>query len=404
MSAGSSQVPAIIVVNAGSSSLKLSIFAVTEDTPPALLLHGELSGIATQHPVLSISDSQGATLDTERFEAHQVTSHSDAYQRMRAALSRKSDEFSPIAVGHRVVHGGVFYEGPVVIDAEVKATIQQLTELAPLHQPPALSGINAVEEQAPDILQVAGFDTSFHFHRDPLTQLTGLPYHFYEQGLRRFGFHGLSYEYIAQQLACHNPELAEQRIVVAHLGAGASLCAMQGGRSINTTMSLTPLDGLPMGTRCGALDPGLMLYLLKQGTSIDELRELLYYDSGLKGLSGVSSDMRELLEDDSPRSRRAVDFFTFRVAEEFGRMAVSLGGVDALIFTGGIGEHSAAIRSAVCERLAPLFDTRLDQAANNAPSPQHISSADSRCQVLVMPTDEEGMLARHVWKFWQQHH
>ncbi|MGJ8523546.1 Propionate kinase [Carnimonas sp. R-84981] len=404
MSSRSTHIPVIIVVNAGSSSLKLSIFTVTRDTPPSLMLHGELSGIGNQHPALTISDSSGNTLSTAHFEAHQASNHSDAYQHMRDALDRESEAFSAVAVGHRVVHGGVFYEAPVVIDANVKATIEQLTELAPLHQPPALAGINAVEEQAPQLLQVAGFDTSFHFHRDPLTQLTGLPYHLYEQGLRRFGFHGLSYEYIAHQLACQQPALARQRIVVAHLGAGASLCALRDGRSINTTMSLTPLDGLPMGTRCGSLDPGLMLYLLKQGTSIDDLRKMLYYDSGLKGLSGISSDMRELLEDNSPRCQRAVEFFTFRVAEEFGRMAVSLGGVDALVFTGGIGEHSAAIRTAICERLAPLFGTLLDETSNHADAPQRISSADSRCQVLVMPTDEEGMLARHVWEFWKQRH
>ncbi|ANF57064.1 acetate/propionate family kinase [Halotalea alkalilenta] len=394
--------PVIIVVNAGSSSIKLSIFSVGDDEPPRLHTHGQLEDIGGHQPKMKLESAGGELLLDEHFGADEVPDHGAAYAKLREAVKERLEGFSPVAVGHRVVHGGTRFDAPVVIDESVKREIESLTVLAPLHQPHALAGIEAVERIAPDVLQVAGFDTSFHFHRDPLSQLTGLPYEYFEHGIRRFGFHGLSYEYIAKALVEEAPALAERRLVVAHLGNGASLCALHRGKSVDTTMSLTPLDGLPMGTRSGSLDPGILLYLLGRGMPLDELRRLLYYESGLKGLSGISNDMQELLESDEPRARLAVDFFVARIAEGCARMAVALGGLEGLIFTGGIGEHAAQIRARVCALLAPLFGVELDPAANGAERPRLISSTASRFEVRVLPTDEEGMLAEHVWRLWRE--
>jgi acetate kinase len=395
------QHPGIVIVNAGSSSIKLSFFEL-DAQGPAIYAHGHMEGIGTHRPHMALVDATGETLEAHTFAAGDVADHTAAYRLLREAIERDLSGFQPFAIGHRIVHGGVHFDAPVVIDAAVKREIEALGVLAPLHQPPALAAIEMIESIAPDILQVAGFDTAFHFHRDRLHQLTGLPYDYFEQGLRRYGFHGLSYEYIAQRLKAEAPDLYRGSTIVAHLGGGSSLCAMQKGRSIDTTMSLTPLDGLPMGTRCGSLDPGALLYLLGQGMSVDRLRHLIYYDSGLKGLSGISSDMRELLASREPRAAMAVEYFVERLAQECARMAQVMQGFDGLVFTGGIGEHAAPIRERLCARLQPLFGVDCDREANRGSPVGVISSAESRVEVRVMPTDEEGMLARHVWRLWRQ--
>ncbi|OHV09699.1 acetate/propionate family kinase [Kushneria phosphatilytica] len=393
----------IIGVNAGSSSIKLSLYSADKQTPLELLAHAQLDGIGT-HPHLAGHLADGTSLADETLSEQEVPDHDHAYERIRHMLDEQLDAFRPVAVGHRIVHGGRFFDAPVIIDEQVRERIASLTPMAPLHQPHHLSGIDAVSRFAPDVLQVACFDSAFHQARPEIAQLTGLPYRYFEEGIRRYGFHGLSYEYIAQRLREIDAKLAQGRVIVAHLGNGASLCAMENGRSRDTTMSFTALDGLPMGTRCGALDPGAVLYLQGQHELDEEaLQHLLYHESGLLGLSGIDSDMQVLLESDDPAAQRAIDFFVYRTAQEMGRMAVTLGGVDGIVFTAGIGEHAAPIREAIIERLAPLWSVRLDETANRGEVPRLISSDDSAITVRVVPTDEEAMLAEHTWQLWRSH-
>lgn len=393
----------IIGVNAGSSSIKLSLYSADKQTSPELLAHAQLDGIGT-HPHLAGHLADGTSLADETLSEQEVPDHDHAYERIRHMLDEQLDAFRPVAVGHRIVHGGRFFDAPVIIDEQVRERIASLTPMAPLHQPHHLSGIDAVSRFAPDVLQVACFDSAFHQARPEIAQLTGLPYRYFEEGIRRYGFHGLSYEYIAQRLREIDAKLAQGRVIVAHLGNGASLCAMENGCSRDTTMSFTALDGLPMGTRCGALDPGAVLYLQGQHELDEEaLQHLLYHESGLLGLSGIDSDMQVLLESDDPAAQRAIDFFVYRTAQEMGRMAVTLGGVDGIVFTAGIGEHAAPIREAIIERLAPLWSVRLDETANRGKSPRLISSDDSAITVRVVPTDEEAMLAEHTWQLWRSH-
>jgi len=298
-----------------------------------------------------------------------------------------------------VVHGGAHFKDATLIDDQVIAELDALTPLAPLHQPHNLAAIRAVRLAAPELPQVACFDTAFHAGNDIMAQLFALPYRYYEEGVRRYGFHGLSYEYIARHLHLVAPEIASGRVIVAHLGNGASLCAMKDGKSVETTMGLTALDGLPMGTRCGALDAGAVLWMMARGMDHHAIETLLYHESGLKGLSGVSSDMRELLASDTDRARLAIDFYTYRIAQEVGKLAVVLGGLDGLVFTGGIGEHAAPIRAQVCERLAPLFGVALDAQANEAGSAEgkeRVSARESRVPVFAIRTDEEAMIALHT--------
>lgn len=401
--------PHIIALNAGSSSIKLSLYRVGDDgeAPPEQAAHAQVEEIGDA-PHLRGTRADGSVFVDESPGDDELSDHGDAYARLREALDAEFGELTLAAVGHRIVHGGARFPEPAIIDADTRDKIAALSPMAPLHQPHHLEGIDAVSRFAPDILQVACFDTSFHLDMPIAAQLTALPYRFFEQGIRRFGFHGLSYEYIAGQLQEKAPTLAEGRIIVAHLGNGASLCALHAGKSVDTTMSFTALDGLPMGTRSGALDPGLMLYLQSElGYSVDALQSLLYHDSGLLGLSGLDSDMQTLLDSDSPRARLAIDFFVHRVAQEMARMAVSLGGVDGLVFTAGIGEHAAPIRQAIVDRLASLWTVKLDASANEAASetaePTEISTSDSAIAVHVVPTDEEAMIARHTWRLWQRH-
>jgi acetate kinase len=379
---------AILVLNAGSSSIKFSVFALQPGERLALDSKGQVEGIGTQ-PRFVAEDATGAVLREEGFEAD---GHPAALRRLGGWLRERLAGDRVLAVGHRVVHGGADYDRPVLVDNKVMAQLERLVSLAPLHQPHNLAAIRAIAAQMPGLPQVACFDTAFHRGHPEVADWFALPRRFHDEGVRRYGFHGLSYEYIAQALPV---EIADARVVVAHLGSGASMCALRAGRSIDSTMGFTALDGLPMGTRCGALDPGVVLHLIRTyGMDADAIERLLYRDCGLKGVSGLSSDMRDLLASDDPRATQAVDLFTWRIGRELGALAAVLGGLDGLVFTAGIGERSAPIRARVCERAAWLGIV-LDETANAAGGPR-ISAGDSRVAVYAIPTDEEQMIARHT--------
>jgi acetate kinase len=302
-----------------------------------------------------------------------------------------------VGVGHRVVHGGPLHAQPTVVTPQVLEELRQLVPLAPLHQPYNLGCIEAVFERLPEVPQVACFDTAFHRGQPAVAELVPLPRDLCQSGLQRYGFHGLSYEYIASVLPQIAPEIAEGRVIVAHLGSGASLCALKGGRSIDSTLSFTALDGLCMGTRPGTVDPGVILYLFQNlGLSAKQVEEILYKKSGLLGISGISNDMRDLLGSNEPRARLAVDYFVYRAAKEIGALAAVLGGVDGLVFTAGIGENSAEIRRRICESSSWL-GLELDAAANSGKGPR-ISQPGSKVSAWVIPTNEELMIARHTWR------
>ena len=301
-----------------------------------------------------------------------------------------------IAAGHRVVHGGILYSAPVLVDASVLSYLEQLVPLAPLHQPHNLTAIRAIARIRPDIPQVACFDTAFHHTQPAVAQAFALPREVTALGVKRYGFHGLSYEYIASVLPSYVGERSDGRVVMAHLGGGASMCALRGRRSVGTSMGFTALDGLPMGTRCGALDPGVVLYLLsEQRMTLSEVTDLLYHRSGLLGVSGESSEMHELLASDSPYAAEAIDLFVYRIRRELGSLVAVLGGLDVLVFTGGIGEHAVPIRARICQD-AQWLGVRLDEEANRTGGPK-ISAEGSAVAVLVIPTDEDMMIARHTY-------
>ncbi|WP_028201757.1 acetate/propionate family kinase [Paraburkholderia nodosa] len=394
----------VLVVNAGSSSIKCSVFRVIEDDHVeggARALHGaggQIEGIGVAPRVVAHM-ADGRLIVDEKFPVAQVADHDAAFRLLRLVLAVGLRDTPPAAIGHRVVHGGARYADAVLIDDEVIQELDSLTPLAPLHQPHNLAAIRAVRQAAPELPQVACFDTAFHAGNDIMAQLFALPYSYYGEGVRRYGFHGLSYEYIAKHLHQVAPDIARGRVVVAHLGNGASLCAIKDGKSVETTMGLTALDGLPMGTRCGALDAGAVLWMMAKGMDYDAIEKVLYQESGLKGLSGLSSDMRELLASGSDRARLAIDFYTYRIAQDVGKLAVVLGGLDALVFTAGIGEHAAPVRAQVCERLAPVFGTVLDAQVNEVGSSngnERVSARESRVPVFAIRTDEEGMIALHT--------
>lgn len=391
----------VLVVNAGSSSIKCSVYRVIEDARVeggARAIHGaggQIEGIGVAPRVVAHM-ADGRLIVDEKFPLAQVADHDAAFRLLRLVLAVGLRDTPPAAIGHRVVHGGPEYRQAVLIDDKVIEDLDALTPLAPLHQPHNLAAIRAVRKAAPELPQVACFDTAFHATNGIMAQLFALPYHYYGEGIRRYGFHGLSYEYIAKHLHQVAPDLARGRLVVAHLGNGASLCAMKDGKSVETTMGLTALDGLPMGTRSGAIDAGAVLWMIARGMDYHAIEKLLYQESGLKGLSGVSSDMRELLASDAEQAKLAIDFYTYRIAQEVGKLATVLGGLDGLVFTGGIGEHAAPIRAQVCERLAPLFGVTIDAEANEAGKEERVSARDSRVPVFAMPTDEEGMIALHT--------
>ena len=383
----------ILVLNAGSSSVKFELFAV-EEGAPSRLFKGQIEGIGVK-PRLTARDAEGVPLVERAFEPAKVADLPSALDVLRKWIGVRLVGRLPIVVGHRVVHGGPRFDQPVLVDDEVLAVMESLVSLAPLHQPNNLAPIKAIRERLPDLPQVACFDTAFHRSHGELADRFGLPEALYEEGVRRYGFHGLSYEHIAAALPEVAPEIAGGRVIAAHLGSGASLCAMTGGRSIDSTMSFTALDGLPMGTRPGQLDPGVVLYLIAQkGMSAREIERLLYHDCGLKGLSGISNDVRDLLASAAPRARLALGYLAFRAAKEIGALVSVLGGLDALVFTAGVGENAPQVRKGICDRLAWL-GVELDERAN-ARNAERISPDGQTPRVYVIPTDEERMIARHA--------
>lgn len=386
---------AIVVLNAGSSSIKFSLF-VARRAELELELHGQIESVySTPHFIAKRHDG---TTAAEKFWAEgSKLGHDGALDHLVAFLRAELADDHLLGVGHRVLHGGLNYKGPVRIDAGVAAALEKLVPLAPLHQPHNLAPIRRLLDRVPDLPQVACFDTSFHSTNPDLARRFALPEELHEAGIRRYGFHGLSYEYIASVLADFDANAARGRVVVLHLGNGSSLCAIKAGQSVATTMGFTALEGLAMGTRSGSLDPGVILYLMNQrGMDVRAIETLLYHQSGLLGVSGISSDMRTLLASRDQRAKLAIDLFCYRIRREVGSLAAALGGLDAIVFTGGIGENSAAIRGRVCGDMAWL-GVELDSAAN-ALGGSRISAPASRVSAWSIPTNEELMIARHTRK------
>ena len=383
----------ILVLNAGSSSIKFSLFA-SQGTLD-VLASGQVEGLYTA-PHFIAKDAAGKRLAEKHWEAGQHLGHDGALTHLLDWLKSTRDaDDRLVAVGHRVVHGGTEFAAPVRLDAAVVDKLQKFVPLAPLHQPHNLGPIRELLARAPDLPQVACFDTAMHRSNPPLAQMFALPQEFSDAGVRRYGFHGLSYEYIASVLPQVDASAAAGRTIVLHLGNGASMCALQGGRSIASTMGFTAVDGLPMGTRCGAIDPGVILYLMdERGLDARSVEKLIYNQSGLLGVSGVSSDMRTLLESAEPRAALAIDLFVYRIGRELGSLAAALGGLDAIVFTAGIGERAAPIRERIC-RDAAWLGVELDVEANTRHGPR-LSTAASRTHAWVIPTNEELMIARHT--------
>src|SRR5262252_5641828 len=390
---------AILVVNAGSSSVKFQIFDQRAPGHPQRLIKGQFDGIGTR-PRLRAEACDDKPVVDKTYTAQEIADVATAIGTAGNWL-RETQKIELAAVGHRVVHGGPDYDHAVVINNDVLTRLGQFSSLAPLHQPNNLAPIRALLAKRPELLQVACFDTAFHRSHGPLADRYAIPDRFYQDGVRRYGFHGLSYEYIAGRLRELNPAIAKGRVIVAHLGSGASMCALENGRSVESTMGFTALDGLPMGTRPGQIDPGVLLYLIAQkGMSAKDVEDLLYRQSGLKGLSGISNDMRELEASASPAAALAIDYFVYRIALNAGMLAAALNGLDAFIFTAGIGENSASIRARVAEKLAWL-GVDFDANANKAGGPL-ISKPHSKVAAYVIGTDEELMIARHTVSFLSQ--
>lgn len=384
----------ILVVNSGSSSIKFQLFAISEHEQLQRLIKGQTDGIAT-HPRLLAKDTDGAVLIDRTWPAAEVSSAPDALGKIIEFLRGQIAGMLPVAVGHRVVHGGPDHSDPTVVDSALVDRLERFSPLAPLHQPHNLAPIRAVLERHPEVPQVACFDTAFHRGHPDVADRYAIPEALYAEGVRRYGFHGLSYEYITQRLAEIAPDSAAGRVVVAHLGSGASMCAIRGGQSIDSSLGFTALDGLPMGTRPGQIDPGVLLYLLgEKGMNAQELENFLYRDCGLKGLSGISNDVRELLASDDLRAKLALDYFVYRIVLFAGMLTSAMGGIDAFVFTAGIGENAPSIREAVVGRLAWL-GIELNPDAN-AEGALLISTDQSRVACYVIPTDEEFMIASHT--------
>jgi acetate kinase len=385
----------ILVLNAGSSSIKFSVQTPTGADNVRMLAVGQIEGIGN-HAHFIAKGADGAVLAETRWpDGTGPGDHAAALQIISEWLDGFLGDARVLAVGHRVVHGGADFAGPAVIDASVLAKLRELVPLAPLHQPHNLAPIDAVEARYPGVLQVACFDTSFHRGHSFAAEAFAIPYKYYEQGIRRYGFHGLSYEYVARRLLEVAPDIAHGKVVVAHLGNGASMCAIDDGVSIESTMGFTALDGLAMGTRSGQLDPGVLLHLMGSlGMTVPEVTRLLYNESGLKGLSGISSDMRDLEQSTDPHAAAAIDYFIYAIRKQLGALTASLGGLDALVFTAGIGENSSNVRRRVCEGLEWLGIT-LDLDANEAGA-RVISASGSPTKVVIVRTSEETMIALHV--------
>jgi acetate kinase len=383
---------AVLTLNAGSSSLKFALFEVRDTTQS--LARGLVEGIGST-PHLIAKDRDNVIVLDHRWPDGASLTHEAFLTTLFEFVDGHLGEDRLTAIGHRVVHGGATFSRPVLVDDAVLTELDTLCPLAPLHQPHNLAAIRAAQLVRPDLPQVACFDTAFHHDHAEVVTRFALPRTWHDQGVRRYGFHGLSYEFVSGELRDLDPKLAAGRVIIAHLGNGASLCALQDGRSIDTTMGFTALDGLMMGTRCGAIDPGVLLYLEQQARMTPEaLQTLLYEQSGLLGVSGLSSDMRVLLESPEPSAKDAIDLFTFRIVREIGALTASMGGLDGIVFTAGIGENAPRIRAAVAERLA-WAGLMLDPEANTCGAGL-ISAQTSRLKAWVIPTNEEAMIARHT--------
>lgn len=380
----------LCVLNAGSSSLKYAVYRV-EAGGLRRSQSGEVENIGGDGH-LTVKAEDGKTIHDQSLPARD---HAEALQGLSELADGPFDPAGLAGFGHRVVHGGPDHDAPTLVDPATLQRIEALEPLAPLHNPPAVKVLKALMQRFPDVKQVACFDTAFHRGHPPVADRFAIPDALYREGVRRYGFHGLSYEYIAGALAEQVPEIALGRVVVAHLGSGASMCALAGGHSVDSSMGFTALDGLPMGTRSGSLDAGVILWLQQQkGWSVDQVEHFLYADCGLKGLSGVSNDMRTLLASDAPLAKLAVEYFVYHVARTAGALAASMGGIDGMVFTAGIGEHSPEIRARVLHRLHWLGFS-IDEAANQGGG-MLLTRADSRLPAYVIPTDEEVVIARHT--------
>lgn len=383
----------VLVLNAGSSSVKFQLF-VLDRGRPRRRFQGLFEGVGAT-PRLRVRDGGGALLEDCAPEPARIRNVGDALERTMGWLEGRLGGRAPDAVGHRVVHGGPDFAEPVRVDAAVLGKLRSFVPLAPLHQPANLAAIEAVARRWPDVAQIACFDTAFHRRHPLVADIFAVPWWLHEEGVRRYGFHGLSYEYVAGRLREVDPALAAGRVVVAHLGSGCSMCALVDGRSVACTMAFTPLDGLPMSTRPGSIDPGVLLWLLREkGFDAERLQRFLYHDCGLAALSEVGRDLRDILAADTPRARLAVDYFVHRIVAETGALAAQMDGIDGLVFTAGIGENAPVIRERVLRRLAWLgFEP--DPGANAA-NALRITRPDSARPALVVPTDEEAVIVRHV--------
>jgi len=386
---------AVIVVNAGSSSVKFSVFLAGEGGALDLAARGLAEGIGTK-PKFTAKDPGGGVLAEKDLGDAAATGHKEVFEFLGDWLQNEFlGDNSLLAVGHRVVHGGAKYNSAVRVDDDVFRDLEALVSLAPLHQPHNLTPIRSIAETMPDIPQVACFDTAFHRHHRPEVDTFAIPKRMTEDGVQRYGFHGLSYEYIAHTMREVAPDLALGCVVVCHLGSGASMCGIKDGVSVDSTMGFTALDGLPMGTRCGSIDPGVLLHMMRAyGMDADAIERCLYHECGLKGVSGISNDMRDLETSDDPNAARAIDVFVYAIAKQIGALSAAMEGIDGLVFTAGIGEKSPSVREQVCRRAAWL-GIDLDRDANER-SAAVISTPDSRVRVMVIPTDEEKMIAMHT--------
>ena len=383
----------ILTINAGSSSIKFALFPLAHPISPAAEVSGQIDGIGTEGTKLVAKNRAGERIADQTLAGAQV-SHTQAFDALLRWFTASQAGWEIVAVGHRVVHGGDHYSQPIVLDAAAMDKLASYVPLAPLHQPHNVAGIRALQALLPGVPQVACFDTAFHRSQPQVAQMFGLPRWVTAEGVKRYGFHGLSYEFIARALPQYSTR-ADGRVIVAHLGNGASMAAMVGRKCVGTTLGFSTIDGLVMGTRCGNLDPGVVLHLMEtKGLGVKEMTKMLYKESGLLGVSGISQDMRTLLASDKPEAKEAVDLFCYRIARELGSLAAAAGGLDALVFTGGIGEHAAEVRRRVCLQ-SEWLGIRLNSEAN-ARHDLHIGTGNSSVDVLVIPTNEEWMIAHHA--------
>ena len=384
----------ILTINAGSSSIKFALFELTNPLLEKAAISGQIDAIGTAEVRLVAKNQAGQRIADENLPGGAATNHQQAFDHLLHWFAANGNGSEIVAVGHRVVHGGDRYSKPVVLDATVLEQLAQYNKLAPLHQPHNLNGIYALEAILPKVPQVACFDTAFHRTQPAIAQTYGLPRKFTDDGAKRYGFHGISYEYIAYALPKLSPR-ADGRVVVAHLGNGASMSAMVNRKCLATTMGFSTIDGLVMGTRCGSIDPGLILHIMESYKfGVKEMTQLLYKESGLLGVSGVSQDMRTLLASDKPEAKEAIELFCYRIVRELGSLSAAAGGLDAIVFTGGIGEHNPGLRNSICQQ-AKWQGVVLDPEAN-ARGDLRISAPDSAVDVMVIPTNEEWMIAHHA--------